>query len=80
VRTEEIFLPVGEIADPEAEREKLQKELTYTEGFLSSVEKKLSNERFVSNAKPEVVAMEQKKMQDAIQRIQVLKEQLEALV
>ena len=80
VRTEEIFLPVGEIADPEAEREKLQKELSYTEGFLSSVEKKLSNERFVSNAKPEVVAMEQKKMQDAIQRIQVLKEQLEALV
>ncbi len=80
VRTEEIFLPVGEIADPEAEREKLQKELSYTEGFLSSVEKKLSNERFVSNAKPEVVAMEQKKMQDALQRIQVLKEQLEALV
>jgi valyl-tRNA synthetase len=40
----------------------------------------LSNERFVSNAKPEVVAMEQKKRQDALQRIQVLKEQLEALV
>lgn len=80
LRTVEIFLPMGESADPEAEREKLQKELEYTEGFLASVEKKLNNERFVSSAKPEVVEMERKKQQDALQRIKALKEQLEALV
>ncbi len=79
LRTVEIFLPMGESSDPEAEREKLQKELEYTEGFLASVEKKLSNERFVSNAKPEVVEMERKKQQDAQQRIKALKEQLGSL-
>lgn len=80
LRTVEIFLPMGESSDPEAEREKLQKELEYTTGFLASVEKKLSNERFVSNAKPEVVEIERKKQQDAQQRIKALKEQLESLV
>jgi valyl-tRNA synthetase len=79
VRTEEIFLPVGEITDPEAEREKLQKELEYTQGFLASVEKKLSNERFVSSAKPEIVENERKKQHDAQQRLKALQEQLEAL-
>jgi len=78
LRTVEIFLPMGESSDPEAEREKLQKELEYTEGFLASVEKKLSNERFVSNAKPEVVEMERKKQQDAQARIQMLEGQLKS--
>jgi len=79
VRTVEIFLPMGESADPDAEREKLQRELEYTEGFLASVEKKLSNERFVGNAKPEVVEMERKKQQDAQQRIKALLDQLQML-
>lgn len=79
VRTDEVFLPVGENADPEAEREKISKELEYTRGFLKSVEAKLSNERFVSNAKPEVVEMERKKQQDAQARLQMLESQLEAI-
>jgi valyl-tRNA synthetase len=79
VRTDEVYLPVGENADPEAEREKISKELEYTRGFLKSVDAKLSNERFVSNAKPEVVEMERKKQQDAQARLQMLESQLEAI-
>jgi valyl-tRNA synthetase len=79
VRTDEVYLPVGENADPEAERDKISKELEYTRGFLKSVEAKLSNERFVSNAKAEVVEMERKKRQDAISRIQMLESQLDAI-
>ena len=79
VRTDEVFLPVGENADPEAEREKITKELEYTRGFLKSVDAKLSNERFVSNAKPEVVEMERKKQQDAIARVKLLESQLAAI-
>jgi valyl-tRNA synthetase len=51
----------------------------YTRGFLKSVDAKLSNERFVSNAKPEVVEMERKKQQDAQARLQMLESQLEAI-
>ena len=48
----------------------------YFQGFLESVEKKLSNEKFVSNAKPEVVDMERKKQADAQDKINMLKEGL----
>jgi valyl-tRNA synthetase len=65
--------------DVEAELEKLGEELKYTEGFLNSVMKKLSNERFVNNAPEAVVATEKKKMADAEARIKVLKEQLAGL-
>jgi valyl-tRNA synthetase len=80
VRTDEVFLPIGENSDPEAEREKIAKELEYTRGFLKSVEAKLNNERFVSNAKPEVVEMERKKQQDAQARIQMLESQLKDIL
>jgi valyl-tRNA synthetase len=57
----------------------LLKDLEYQKTFLNSVEKKLSNEKFVQNAKPEVVALEQKKKADALARIQNIEESLAAL-
>ena len=56
-----------------------QKELEYAQGFLASVEKKLSNERFVANAPEAVVAAERKKQADAQSKIATLQETLAAL-
>ena len=79
VATTEFAIPLTENIDVEAELEKMRAELTYQEGFLKSVEKKLSNERFVQNAKPEIVENERKKQADAISKIASLKESIEAL-
>ena len=62
--------------DIEAEIKKLTEELKYTEGFLKSVQKKLSNERFVAGAPAQVVANEKKKEQDALAKIETLKTSL----
>jgi valyl-tRNA synthetase len=79
VRVEEFYLQAADSIDLEAEKEKLEKELTYTRGFLNSVVNKLNNERFISNAKPEIVENEKQKQADALHRIKVLEEQLNAL-
>lgn len=79
IRTDEFFIPAGETLNLEDEREKLEQELTYTQGFLESVLKKLQNERFVANAKPEVVEIERKKEADARQKISFLQAQLKEL-
>ena len=55
------------------------KELEYNKGFLNSVEKKLSNERFVQNAKPEILEIERKKKADAEAKIKMLEESLAAM-
>jgi valyl-tRNA synthetase len=65
--------------DKEAEIERLNKELEYNKGFLKSVQSKLANERFVSNAKPEIIENERKKQADAEAKIQSLMDQLSAL-
>ena len=57
----------------------MKAELIYQEGFLKSVQKKLSNERFVQNAKPEIVDNERKKQADAESKMASLKENIEAL-
>jgi valyl-tRNA synthetase len=75
----EFYIPLTESVDIEAEIAKLEEELRYTEGFLKSVEKKLSNERFVNNAPEQVVAMERKKQEDAQNKIAVIREQLISL-
>jgi valyl-tRNA synthetase len=62
--------------DVEAEVKKLTEELNYTEGFLKSVQKKLSNERFVNNAPEQVVASERKKEADAKAKIETIKASL----
>lgn len=72
----EYFIPLGGQIDVAEEKEKIEKEIAYNEGFLKSIEKKLSNERFVSNAPEAVVAMEKKKQADAEQKIELLKKQL----
>jgi len=61
------------------QKEELLKELQYLKGFLLSVEKKLGNERFVQNAKPEVVEHEQKKKSDALAKVKVIEESLASL-
>ena len=63
----------------DAEKEKINEELTYTKGFLKSVQKKLQNERFVSNAPEQVVAIEKKKESDALAKIEILEEKLASL-
>jgi valyl-tRNA synthetase len=77
--TDEFFVPLSENIDADAEKERIEKELNYLQGFLKSVEAKLSNERFVQNAKPEVLANEQQKKADAEAKIVLLKENLAAL-
>lgn len=62
-----------------SQKEDLLKDLEHQKGFLLSVEKKLGNEKFVANAKPEVLALEQKKKADALSRIKAIEESLAAL-
>ena len=75
----ELFIPTEAAEDPEAEKEKLTLELNYTRGFLASVEKKLSNERFVANAPEKVIALERKKAADAKEKIVLLEKNLALL-
>jgi valyl-tRNA synthetase len=79
VKTTQYFVPMEGNIDKEAELKKLGDDLTYYEGFLSSVMKKLSNERFVSSAPEKVVANERAKKADAEAKIAAIKERLEQL-
>ena len=75
----EFFIPLEGKVDIEKERQKLDEELKYLNGFLVSVQKKLANERFVSNAPEQVLANERKKEADALEKIEVLQKSLAAL-
>jgi len=75
----EVSIPLSESLDLGEEKEKTEEELKYLKGFLISVEKKLSNEKFVANAKPEVVEVERKKQKDAQDKIAILEEKLKSL-
>ncbi len=79
VDTTEFNIPLLNNIDVEAELEKLNKELTYLQGFRTSVEKKLSNERFVNNAPAAVVDGERKKLADAQAKIANLEASIAAL-
>ncbi|MGV4438943.1 valine--tRNA ligase [Ornithobacterium rhinotracheale] len=79
VGVQEFHVPLEGLIDAEAEIEKLEADKKYLEGFLKSVEKKLSNERFVANAPEQVVAMERKKQADATEKIALIEEQLKSL-
>lgn len=78
VNAHEYFVPVV-ASNLEEERQKMEEELAYQEGFLKAVEKKLSNERFVLNAPQQVVNLERKKASDAQEKIDALKARLAAL-
>jgi valyl-tRNA synthetase len=75
----EFFVPLNLEIDTQAERQKLEEELRYAQGFLKSVEKKLSNEKFVNGAPAQVVENEKKKKADAEAKIKAIEASLEAL-
>ena len=79
VGTTEFAVPLGGLIDAEAEIQKAEAELKHLESFLAGVKKKLSNERFVSNAPAAVVEMERKKQSDAESKIQTLRDSLKSL-
>ena len=79
IGTREFAVPLGDLIDVEAERQKAEAELKHLEGFLAGIRKKLSNERFVNNAPAQVVALERKKEADSIEKIAALKETLARL-
>jgi valyl-tRNA synthetase len=79
VSTDQVFVKLNIEIDVEAEKEKINSEISYLEGFLKSVEAKLSNDKFVANAKPELVEKERQKQADALAKIDVLKGSLASL-
>jgi len=79
VKTTEYYLPLGSLLNVEEELTKLQAEVTYLQGFLESVMKKLGNEKFVSSAPAKVVEVEQNKKADAEAKIKSLEEQIAQL-
>ena len=79
VNANEFFIPFSENIDKEVELKKLSEELAYTKGFLKSVQKKLSNKRFVDNAPEQVIGNERKKEADAQAKIAMLEESLTSL-
>jgi valyl-tRNA synthetase len=76
VQTEKVYIQSHAEVNVEAQRDKMAEELKYLKGFLISVDKKLSNEKFVQNAKPEILANERKKQEDALAKIKTLEESL----
>lgn len=79
VGTVKVFVPLVGLLNVEDEIKKLEAELSHLEGFLASVRKKLSNEKFVANAPEAVVAVERKKESDASSKIESIKLSLAAL-
>jgi len=80
VKNNEFFIPFGTDVNVEEEKKKIQSELEYAEGSLNIVRKKLSNEKFVANAVPAVVASERQKEADTLNKIKILQEKLAELV
>ena len=76
---DKFYIVSDQAIDTTSLKENLLKDLAHQQGFLISVSKKLDNEKFVQNAKPEVLAIEQKKKADALARIQTIEESLAQL-
>jgi valyl-tRNA synthetase len=74
-----FYIPVGDLHDHEDELRKLRDELNYTRGFLESVMQKLSNEKFVKNAPPKVIELENRKKADAETKIRALEERIASM-
>jgi len=79
IKSTEFFVPLSSNINVEEEKVRIAKELDYNKGFLKSVQIKLSNEKFVANAKPELIALERKKQADAEAKIKALEDQLSSL-
>ena len=76
---EKIYIKSDAAIDTTVQKEKLTKDLNYLKGFLITVEKKLSNDKFVQNAKPEVIELERKKKADAESKIKVIEQTIASL-
>jgi valyl-tRNA synthetase len=76
---DKFFVLLPKPLDTGKQKDELLKELAHLQGFLLSVEKKLGNEKFVANAKPEVIELEQKKKADALEKIGIIEKSLETL-
>ena len=76
IQKDKFYIQTEITIDKSSQKEQLQKDLEYQKGFLASVEKKLSNERFVLNAKPEVIESEKKKKADAEEKIHILQQSI----
>ena len=79
VQKDKFYLGTDTVLDPAAQKDQLEKDLAYLQGFLVSVDKKLSNEKFVQNAKPEAVEIERNKKRDAEAKIAAITESLKSL-
>ena len=79
VKSNEYYIPLAGAVNIIEEIATLKQELKYTQGFLNSVMKKLSNERFVSNAPEQVIDIERKKQADAEAKIKAIEEQISAI-
>ena len=79
VGTDEYAVPIGNLIDADAEREKAEAEIKRLQGFMAGIEKKLQNERFVQNAPAQVVELERKKLADAQSKIAALEATLKSL-
>ena len=79
VQKDKFFIETTAVLDTSSQKQQLQKDLDYLKGFLVSVEKKLGNEKFVQNAKAEVLESERKKKADAEEKIKVIEESLASL-
>jgi valyl-tRNA synthetase len=79
IQTDKIYIETGIEIDTDTEKKKITEEIEYYKGFIASVEKKLSNEKFVANAKPEIIDNERKKMADGQSKLQSLETALNAL-
>ena len=75
----EFYIPVGELHNHEEEMDKLGKELEYARGFLDSVMRKLNNEKFVNNAPPKVLELENRKKTDAENKIRAIEERIASM-
>ena len=79
VGTTEYAIPMDAYINVDEEINKLEADLQHQQGFLRGVRAKLGNERFVQNAKPEIVELERKKEHDALARIEAIENQLKQL-
>ena len=78
IQTDKIYIETGIEIDADNEKKKIIEEINYYKGFIESVNKKLSNEKFVANAKPEIIENERKKMADGQSKLQSLEAALNA--
>ena len=76
---DKLYIITGIEVNKDDEKQKLEKEMEYYKGFIASIEKKLSNEKFVQNAKPEVVENERKKIADGQAKLKALEDSLAKL-